>query len=178
MPLPPRMLVAVDASQCARFVVEHAALEAAGQGHHLVILHVIEPPDGVPADAVIELGGRPTTAQAALVAAARQHLATLEDLARELGADVHGIVRCGPPARVISHIANQHPTARLFVGTHRRSWLSKAAFGSVSDAVLRLADVPVHVVPPRRTAACTTSCAWCAPAGSLADQALAVEAAG
>jgi nucleotide-binding universal stress UspA family protein len=70
------------------------------------------------------------------------------DRATEAGVDpVVGTVRAGTPHREIVDYADEHDVDLVVMGTHGRSGLDRVLLGSVATRVVRLADVPVMVVP-------------------------------
>jgi nucleotide-binding universal stress UspA family protein len=70
----------------------------------------------------------------------------LEELARRLqqqGARVRSVLRAGDPARVILDVASEMNADLIAMSTHGRTGLSRWAFGSVAEKVLRASRVPV-----------------------------------
>jgi len=64
----------------------------------------------------------------------------------------HAIIENGPPAKVITWMAERENVDLLVLGTHGRSGIGKLTLGSVAEEVLRLVPVPVltigqHVPP-------------------------------
>ena len=57
----------------------------------------------------------------------------------------------GSPPEAITRIAERIPTDLLVIGTHARTGLRKAIFGSVTEDVLSRAGPDVLVVPPPRS---------------------------
>jgi nucleotide-binding universal stress UspA family protein len=62
---------------------------------------------------------------------------------------IHLAVEMGHVAETIIDYAKQHLVDLIIMATHGRSGLSRWAYGSVADKVLRAADVPVLLVRAR-----------------------------
>jgi nucleotide-binding universal stress UspA family protein len=84
-------------------------------------------------------------------AAARAELKHLEPLAqrvRDAGVRCEAIVRPGLPADQILSFLREREIDRVVMGTHSPGPIGKLLVGSVAEAVLRTARVPVYVVGP------------------------------
>jgi nucleotide-binding universal stress UspA family protein len=84
-------------------------------------------------------------------AAARAELKQLEPLAqrvREAGVRCQAIVRPGLPADQVLSFLREREVDRVVMGTHSPGPIGKLLVGSVAEAVLRTARVPVCVVGP------------------------------
>jgi nucleotide-binding universal stress UspA family protein len=102
-------------------------------------------------------------------AAARVEQRTLEPLAervRAAGIDCEVVVRPGLPADQILSFLREREVDRVVMGTHSLGPIGKLLLGSVAEAVLRTARVPVYIVGPdvvdgeyRRFATRTILCA-------------------
>ncbi len=102
-------------------------------------------------------------------AAARTEMQALEPLAglvREAGIRCEIIVRPGLPADQIIAFLREREIDRVVMGTHSPGPIGKLLVGSVAEAVLRTARVPVYIVGPdtvdgeyRRFATRTILCA-------------------
>lgn len=57
----------------------------------------------------------------------------------------------GPPAEVITELAERYQVDAICMSTHGRSGISRLVFGSVTSKVLSLANCPVVVVPNHNT---------------------------
>ncbi len=60
---------------------------------------------------------------------------------------VRGMVREGPPAQVILHVADEENASLIVLGTRGPSSAAELLLGSVSTEVLRRARCPVMAVP-------------------------------
>jgi nucleotide-binding universal stress UspA family protein len=122
-------------------------------------------------------------------AAARSETKSLEPLAlraKQAGICCEIVVRPGLPADQILAFLQERQVDRLVMGTHSPGPIGKLLVGSVAEAVLRSASVPVYIVGPEavegtyrgfatRTVLCAvslheTSCVVAAFAAELAHQ--------
>lgn len=116
----------------------------------IIVLHVLDPKElaGDGGDAV------------------RQVQAKLDKLASEIGhpgLSVRTLVESGDPASVIVNAARRENVSFIYMGAHGRGFMGRLALGSVSDAVLRLADRPVMILQCRTIRrgdgySCETAC--------------------
>jgi nucleotide-binding universal stress UspA family protein len=84
-------------------------------------------------------------------AAARAEINQLEPLAqkfRDDGIPCEVVVRPGLPADQILNYLRERPVDRIIMGTHCPGRIGKLLVGSVAEAVLRTAHVPVFIVGP------------------------------
>jgi nucleotide-binding universal stress UspA family protein len=84
-------------------------------------------------------------------AAARSELKSLEPLAqrvREAGVRCEVVVRPGLPADQILSFLRERQVDRIVMGTHSPGPIGKLLVGSVAEAVLRSARIPVCIVGP------------------------------
>ena len=133
------VLVPTDGSDGARAAADHAVDLATDMGAALHVVHVLDDPfryqDGSPAvlDALQERGQR----------------AVDEIIDRADAADLRSakasILR-GRPARSIAEYANERDVDVVVMGTHGRTGIDRLLLGSVTEAVVRRAEVPVLCV--------------------------------
>lgn len=74
----------------------------------------------------------------------------MQDWLTRLGpaaAAVHSVVREGEPMAMLTDVAHEQRASMLVVGTHGRTAAQRWILGSVTERVLRHADVPVLVIP-------------------------------
>lgn len=76
-----------------------------------------------------------------------QALEAARERARAAGVSITGIVASGPPARVILEYTEDENIAFIVIGTHGRSGIERHLIGSVTETVVRNAEVPVVCVP-------------------------------
>ena len=71
-------------------------------------------------------------------------------LLRDTGLDVECVARAGRAADVVLEEARKQKAHLIVIGTHGRTGIMRAAFGSVAEAVVRRSSVPVLAVPTPR----------------------------
>ncbi len=142
-----RILCTLDGSELAEQAIPHAeAICRAFQGE-LILLRVVEPPimPLLPEFAGAELNILPE-----LHKQAREYIDRwVQELAAQ-GCRVTGEVEEGLPAATITEYAREHDIDLIVMATHGRSGLSRWAFGSVADRVLRSAGRPVLLIRAER----------------------------
>jgi nucleotide-binding universal stress UspA family protein len=118
-------------------------------GAKIVLLHVVEDVPVVPYGAPLT-GPLPTLDPAAMVAAAQE---ALERQARTLtGLAVEPIVVTSTStAETIGDVAVERGVDMIALSSHGRTGLRRWVLGSVTEAVVRHARVPVLVFPPPTT---------------------------
>lgn len=77
---------------------------------------------------------------------ARSYLDKIADRLKKAGATVHTKVTTGNAAEEILRVAGENKVDLVAMSTHGRHGLSRWAFGSVTDKVLRAGVLPVLVV--------------------------------
>lgn len=85
----------------------------------------------------------------ALERSGRNALATVREHARAADIGIAGNVGSGPAARTILSYIEDHGIDLVVMGTHGRSGVQRYLIGSVTETVVRNADVPVCCVPMR-----------------------------
>ena len=85
---------------------------------------------------------------AAAARAEKHHLEPLAERVREAGVRCEVVVRPGLPADQILSFAHERQIDRIVMGTHSPGPVGKLLVGSVAEAVLRSATVPVYIVGP------------------------------
>lgn len=68
------------------------------------------------------------------------------DVAEEHGVELTTAMLVGKPARKIVEYAEEHGVARIVMGSHGRSGVSRILLGSVAEGVIRQSPVSVTVV--------------------------------
>ncbi|MBK9307143.1 MAG: universal stress protein [Nitrospira sp.] len=136
-----RILVPVDFSDCSIDALEYAALVAQRSKVSLSLLHVLEP---------ISYGLDFTFPHRATRESIKaDHTKRLSDLASALvfaGVSSEFQVSGGLPTDSILDAARRQPADLIVMGTHGRSGLSHALFGSIAESVLRKSSCPVLMV--------------------------------
>jgi nucleotide-binding universal stress UspA family protein len=91
--------------------------------------------------------GSSTEIHDALERVGRDALEAVRDRARAADVEVTGHLGSGPAARVILSYCESHDVDLIVMGTHGRSGAKRYLIGSVTETVVRNADVPVCCVP-------------------------------
>jgi nucleotide-binding universal stress UspA family protein len=130
------MLVPLDGSACAEAVIPHAIAFAQAKHHAITLFRVIEAPNDAERLAI------PEDRKQAMI-----YLAYIADQLRALGLVVQTVVVEGNPAeRIVALAAAQPQCAAIAMATHGRRGPRRWVFGSVAEAVLHAAPVPVLLV--------------------------------
>jgi len=79
----------------------------------------------------------------------KQQLEPLAERVREAGLNCEIVVRPGLPADQILAFARERAIDRIVMGTHSPGPIGKLLVGSVAEAVLRSAKMPVYIVGPQ-----------------------------
>lgn len=121
-----------------------AAAQARESGAHLILFHAYD-------TLVVAASETSGICYYDYAAAARTEQQQLEPVARRLraeGVDCEVVVRPGLPADQILKLLNERSVDRIVMGTHAPGPIGKMLVGSVAEAVLRTAPVPVCVIGP------------------------------
>jgi nucleotide-binding universal stress UspA family protein len=175
------LLVPLDFSDCAPLLLDEAVRFARAFGAPLLLLHVTEPPRGLPLTAVIEPPGdepRMTVAEA-LRRDVAAHVAPLVSSVETAGVTVTLRTEFGPIAERILSVAHDAKASMIIMATHGRSGLVRLTLGSIAETVLRKSDVPVVTVRTQHRPTCSaSSCATCTADHTALDRALRAESTG
>ncbi len=137
------VLCPLDGSELAERALPHAVAQAKAFGARLTLLRVVEVPlvPVMPEGITVDIDLLPHLREDA-----RQYIATQVAALREQVSELHGEVMEGRAAETIADFAVDRGVDLIVMATHGRSGLSRLAFGSVADRVLRLAHCPVLLV--------------------------------
>ncbi len=140
------LVVATDFSPTAAVALDRACELALVRGDKLVLTHAvsIEP---VPM-AGPELLVLPVDYESKIHEASETALQKLVDEVKQKGVDVSGSLAVGPPVDVVLESAKEHDAAMIVLGTKGMSGFKHLLLGSVAEAVVRKAHVPVLTVHP------------------------------
>ena len=135
------ILVATDGSASAEKAIDFAVTRAKQEQARLVIVNVSEPfcPIGVTELDVSVFDAAMKKESAAILHAARAR-------AKAAGIDASGVHEIGPPAEGIIGIAKREGASEIFVASHGRHGIARAAMGSISSRVVEWAPCTVTVV--------------------------------
>jgi nucleotide-binding universal stress UspA family protein len=135
-----RILVPTDGSPAAEAAVEQAVSLAAQYDATLHALYVVD----TSAYSTIEAG-----AEIIINALEEEGEAAVQEIAEageEAGVDVETTVTAGTAYRSILEYVDDHDVDLVVMGTHGRRGLDRYLLGSVTERVVRTADVPVLTV--------------------------------
>ncbi len=137
-----RVLVALDGSTACEAVLRFL-LEIAGPlDMTVMLLHVLEPMPQVlevsPHVLIDDVEARRNEAE--------EYLAPIAAALRSRGVDTSWAIRRGRPADEILDAARESGADLIAMATHGRTGLGRLLFGSVAEAVLRHAPVPVFMI--------------------------------
>ena len=144
-----RVMVATDLTPTSGPAFR-TAVELAGDGAELMIVHAYQPPTVNQVDPL----GSVVYEQwdASLRDAAEQRLRPLVEGARRAGVDARALVLSGPPSEAIAQAAEDNRADVLVLGTHGRRGMSRLFLGSVASQVISRASCPVMTVRAALTA--------------------------
>jgi len=134
-----RILLPTDGSDASDRAVEQAVGLAREMGAELHVLFVVE--DIPYAPEMMD-----DTVEEELQGIGEEAIAAIEARADEAGVDVVSAIRKGAPHSAILEYADGEGVDAIVMGTHGRSGLDRYLLGSVTERVVRTADVPVLTV--------------------------------
>ena len=134
-----RILLPTDGSDASDRAVEQAVGLARETGAELHVLFVVE--DIPYAPEMMD-----DTVEEELQGIGEEAIAAIEARADEAGVDVVSAIRKGAPHSAIFEYADGEGVDAIVMGTHGRSGLDRYLLGSVTERVVRTADVPVLTV--------------------------------
>ena len=148
------LLVALDGSQAAERVLEHAEALAGQFGSTITLLRATISTEMVLAEAAPANAGigaipaiqDPEPIVEADHASAVEYLDNVAKRLRSSGCTVNVETPQGPADQVIVDRAKDLGVSLILTSTHGRSGLGRVVFGSVADSVLRHAESPVLLV--------------------------------
>jgi len=142
-----KMLAPLDGSGFSECSLEHVRTVAIGcQVPEVVLLMVVEP---IKTIAYAETSGDwVAEKEKHNQAEAEKYLSELAENLEGEGVVVQAAVVHGNPAEEILDYAKNNQVGLIVMSTHGRSGISRWAFGSVTDRVLRHSAVPVLITPP------------------------------
>jgi nucleotide-binding universal stress UspA family protein len=138
------VLVPVDGSALSERAIAVAERLAVPAGERIVLLHVVPPVN--PARLVRISEAAAYRALEGSFAQAWQYLARLQAPLARRGRTVRTAVRSGQAAEQILACARLERVRLIAMSSHGRSGLRRVLFGSVAQAVLRKARLPVLLV--------------------------------
>jgi nucleotide-binding universal stress UspA family protein len=141
-----KIVVALDGSHCAEQALEVALRLAETERAELGICSVVDP--------VMVMGTTPPSPALDLMVAdaeraTNRRVTSAVEKARAKGVVASGELRRGLPASQILAYAREFGADAIVMGTHGRGGVRRLLMGSVAEAALREAPVPVIVVRER-----------------------------
>jgi nucleotide-binding universal stress UspA family protein len=145
-----KILVPLDGSQFSECSLPQARDIAQGcQAAETILLRVVEPLPAQAAAAYAEAGGDwLAKAEALNRDDADSYMANLSRRLTEEGWPVRAMLAFGRAADEIISYAEKNGVDLIIMTTHGRSGISRWAFGSVTDRVVRYSRVPVLTIAP------------------------------
>jgi nucleotide-binding universal stress UspA family protein len=134
------ILLPTDGSEGTEAALGHALDLATTYGATIHVVYVIDTTIGADAGGVTTLDALETIGEDAVDRALQRARATGIDTVEE------SVLR-GTPHRTLIEYADEHDVDLIVMGTHGRTGLERYLIGSVTEKVVRLADVPVLTVP-------------------------------
>jgi nucleotide-binding universal stress UspA family protein len=139
-----RILVPLDGSELAESILPVVQRLAGGVGAETILLRVVEPLSAGEAFAAAGVVLPDTLLERQLEA--KTYLEAVRHRLRDTGIVARPDVRTGAPAGEIAAAATAHGADLIAMATHGRGGLGRLLFGSVAEAVLRTAPVPVLMI--------------------------------
>lgn len=139
-----RVLIPLDGSELAETIMPFAERVAGPADAEVLLLTVVEP-----LSAVSGLAGGGVAGPDALLLRqleAKKYLAGLATRLERKGVRVRTLLGLGAPAAEILAVARSEQADLIAMTTHGRSGFKRAVFGSVAEAVLQAATVPVLMI--------------------------------
>ena len=142
-----RVLVAADFSDHSAHATRTVCLLGLGREAHVTVMHAFQTPgDTLIGGSVMSNPERSRTLEQASAEAAER----LSTFLRNLDIKPSSIrLKHGPPATKIRECAREEGAELIVLGTRGYSGLKSIIWGSVSEEVLRLADLDVLTIPGR-----------------------------
>jgi nucleotide-binding universal stress UspA family protein len=141
-----RVLVALDGSTAGEAVLRFLMEIAGPLDMTVMLLHVLEPITPAAGDSIVILDDIEARRREA-----EEYLAPISAALRSQGVDTSWSIRRGQPAHEILAAAKESGADLVAMATHGRTGVGRLLFGSVAEAVLRHASVPVFMIRERHT---------------------------
>jgi len=146
-----KVLAPLDGSELGKCTVDEV-VNVAGPDSKVFLLRVMDDMESLPLNAALSSEVNSTVLdqiKAKNETEARQWLAGVAGGLKKKGfSDVETVVVRGKPVDEIAKFAAKNSVDLIVISTHGRSGVSRWAFGSVADKVLRTAKTPLLMVTP------------------------------
>ena len=136
-----RVLVALDGSTACEAVLRFLMEIAGPLDMTVMLLHVLEPITPQAAEGTVVLDDVEARRHEA-----EEYLAPISAALRSQGVNTAWAIRRGRPADEILAAAQEGGADLIAMATHGRTGVGRLLFGSVAEAVLRRATVPVFMI--------------------------------
>jgi nucleotide-binding universal stress UspA family protein len=143
-----KIVAPLDGSKFSECSLDHVTAIAKGcQVNDVVLLHVVEPSTrytgytGVSQETLDEIWKQ-------FRAQTKEYLGKVADSLKKKGINARPVIVEGKPADEILNYADKEKADLIIMSTHGNSGLTRWAFGSVADRVVRHSPVPVLVIAP------------------------------
>ena len=139
------ILVPHDFSSSANHAAALARDEAKLHGGTILLLHIIDLPSQLPANAAIipTDSGAPISLRDYAVSSAENHLNDLAARLAKDGVTATPFIRVGSPVEQINLFVDENNVDLIVMGTHGHTGIRALMAGSVTEKVVRSAKVPV-----------------------------------
>jgi nucleotide-binding universal stress UspA family protein len=142
-----KVVVATDFSDCAASALDAAFRLSSVHGAELNVIHVTPSAWTLPPDLNVGLPGDNQNWLELLRSEAAEQLEKFVEEARSRGVSVDGtVLETGSPAHAVLDYAERNNCDLIALGTHGRSGVTRMMLGSVAEAVVHHATVPVLTV--------------------------------
>jgi nucleotide-binding universal stress UspA family protein len=144
-----KILVPLDGSPLAECSLEHLKTVVQGQGApspQVILLRAVEPVSSNDAAALAQAGYMIADVEARKADEAKEYLFKMVDRLSKDGIAARDVVVFGRAAEAILDYAQKNGIDLIVMSSHGRSGISRFAFGSVSDRVVRHSTIPVLLV--------------------------------
>lgn len=142
------ILLTTDLSDDARRAYGHATDLAREHGAKITLLHIVEAARAIPHGAPFA-PPMPAPGVAAMLDDAKTELRAIAESFSGVEVEFDAVV-AGEVAVAIDSEADQRGCDLIVLSTHGRSGLRRLVLGSVAEAVLRHAHMPVLAIPPAK----------------------------
>jgi nucleotide-binding universal stress UspA family protein len=141
-----KILVALDGSQLSECSLEQVKKIAVADVSEVILLRVIEPVDRNDAVSWATAGYTLTDIQNKKKADAEAYMARVVEKLKKEGITARGEVLEGRATETIIDYSQANQINLIVISSHGRSGISRWAFGSVADRVVRHSTIPVLLV--------------------------------
>jgi nucleotide-binding universal stress UspA family protein len=145
-----KILAPLDGSELSECSLEHVRAIATGCNvPEVILLRVVEPLSSSTIAALAEAGGKIITeVENDAKAEAKDYISRMVQKLNKEGMAVTGDIVYGGAAEEILDYTKKNQIDLIIMSTHGRSGVSRWAFGSVADKVMRHSTVPVLIASP------------------------------